>query len=257
VQLNDVLGNHFGAKPQDSRKEKRLYNKIYRDLLPVMKDSVLRKAAARMEEKVDVFNRLRKAMRITLPDNKLGLNDKGDSSNMKTIEKAVEQFCNQLRKNSAYEKDVGYQKMIRQLDKYWGMLFADPIIVETKTGRIAIQPQRTNNISEQHFRRLMRNYCKKTGFRRMEKTIRTMIADTPLVMNLGNKEYLDILLDGKTLAERFAEIDADEVQDEMKKNRSEAEMVSPKIKKIIRDPDFLESLISLQNKKSMITSEKA
>ncbi|GAH57670.1 unnamed protein product, partial [marine sediment metagenome] len=154
-----------------------------------------------------------------------------------------------LRKNRAYEKDVGYQKMIRQLEKYWGMLFADPIIVETKTGRIAIQPQRTNNIAERHFRRLMRNYCKKNGFRRMEKAIRTMIADTPLVMNLGNKDYLDILLDGKTLAERFAEIDAAKVRAEMKRTRSDAEMVSPKIKKIIKNPDFLEALVSLVTEK--------
>jgi len=249
VQLHDVLHEHFGAKRQGNQKEKRLYDKIYRDLLPVVKDSLLRKAAAEMEEKVNVFNRLREAMRITLAESKLGLNDNGDSSNMKTIEKAVEKFLNQLRKNRAYEKDVGYQKMIRQLEKYWGMLFADPIIVETKTGRIAIQPQRTNNIAERHFRRLMRNYCKKNGFRRMEKAIRTMIADTPLVMNLGNKDYLDILLDGKTLAERFAEIDAAKVRDEMRRTRSDAEMVSPKIKKIIKNPDFLETLVSLVTKK--------
>ena len=226
-----------------------MYDKIYRYLLPVVKDSLLRKAAAKMEEKLNEFNRLREAMRITFAENKLGLNDNGDSSNIKTIEKAVEKFLRSLRKNKAYEKDVGYQKMIRQLEKYWGMLFADPIIVETKTGTIAIQPQRTNNISEQHFRRLMRNYCKKNGFRAMEKTIRTMIADTLLVVNLGNEDYLDILPDGKTLAERFAEIDADKVREEITRTLRDAEMVSPKIKKIIKNPDFLESPVLLVTKK--------
>jgi len=250
VQLNDVLHKQFGAKRRGNRKEKRLYDKIYRDLLPVVKDSLLRKAAAKMEEKLNEFNQLREAMRITLAENKLGLNDNGDSSNMKRIEKAVEKFLRSLRKNKVCEKDEGYQKMIRQLDKYWGMLFADPIIVETKTGAIVIQPQRTNNIAEQHFRRLMRNYCKRNGFRAMEKTIRTMISDTPLVMNLKNEDYLDILLDGKTLAERFAEIDADKVRDEMKRTCSDAEMVSPKIKKIIKNPDFLESLLSLITRKA-------
>ena len=150
-----------------------------------------------------------------------------------------------LRKNKACEKDVGYQKMICQLEKYWGMLFADPIIVETKAGPIAIQPQRTNNISEQNFRRLTRNYCKRNGFHAMEKVIRTMIADTPLVMNLKNEDYRHILLDGKTLAQRFAEIDVDKVREEMKRTRSDAEMLSPKIKKIIKKPDFLASLVAL------------
>ena len=250
VQLHDVLRKYFGAKRQGKRKEKSLYDKIYCDLLPVVKDPLLRKAAAKMEGKLIEFNRLREAMRITAGESKLGLNDNGDSSNMKMIEKAVEKFLRSLHKNKAYEKDTGYQKMIRQLEKYWGMLFADPIIVKTKTGPIVIQPQRTNNISEQHFRRLMRNYCKKNGFRAMEKTIKTMIADTPLVMNLRNADYLGILLDGKTLAERFAEIDAEKVREEMKRTRSDAEMVSPKIKKIINNPNFLESLVSVVTKKA-------
>ena len=245
VQLHEVLRKHFGAKRRGKRKEKSLYDKIYCDLLPVVKDPLLRKAAAKMEEKLIEFNRLREAMRITVAESKLGLNDNGDSSNMKAIEKAVEKFVKQLRKNKAYEKDEGYQKMIRQLEKYWGMLFADPIVVKTKTGPIVIQPQRTNNISEQHFRKLMRNYCKRNGFRAMGKTIRTMIAATPLVMNLKNQDYLDILLNGKTLAERFAELDPEDVREEMKRARSDAEMLSPKIKKIIKNPDFLASLVAL------------
>jgi len=250
MQLHDVLRRHFGAKRQGKRKEKSLFDKIYCDLLPVVKDPLLRKAAAKMEEKLIEFNRLREAMRITVAENKLGLNDNGDSSNMKTIEKAVDKFFSSLRKNKAYEKDVGYQKMIRQLEKYWSMLFADPIVVEKKTGSIVIQPQRTNNISERHFRKLMRNYCKRNGFRAMEKTIRTMIAATPLVMNLENQDYLDLLLNGKTLAERFAEIDAEEVREEMKRTGSNAEVVSPKVKKIIKNPDFLESFVSLVTKKA-------
>ena len=84
----------------------------------------------------------------------------------------------------------------------------------------------------------------------MEKVIRTMIADTPLVMNLKNEDYLDILLDGKTLAERFAEIDPDKVREEMKRTRSDAEMLSPKIKKIIKNPDFLVSLVALATKRA-------
>ncbi len=79
----------------------------------------------------------------------------------------------------------------------------------------------------------------------MGKTIRAMIAATPLVMNLENQDYLDILLNGKTLAERFAEIDPEEVRQELKRARSDAEMVSPKIKKIIKNPDFLASLVAL------------
>jgi len=32
--------------------------------------------------------------------------------------------------------------MIKQIDKYWDKLFADPITVKTLNGQVAIQPQR-------------------------------------------------------------------------------------------------------------------
>ena len=108
-----------------------------------------------------------------------------------------------------------------------------------------IQPQRTNNILEQFFRNLMRNYRKRNGFNAMGRVIKTMLSETPLVMNLKNKDYMDILLNGKqTLPERFAEIDSKNVRKEIKKSNNEAEMISPKIKKLIKAPDLPESLVS-------------
>ena len=79
-----------------SKKEKKLYDTIRRDLLPVIRDSALKRTATTMQEKVDVFDRLRAAMRITLPENKQGLNDNGELCDMKTIEKEVTKFMRQL-----------------------------------------------------------------------------------------------------------------------------------------------------------------
>ena len=46
-----------------------------------------------------------------------------------------------------------------------------------------------------------------------------MIAETPLVKNLENKEYMNILLQGKnTLSECFAEIDHEVFQKEFEKH---------------------------------------
>jgi hypothetical protein len=40
-----------------------------------------------------------------------------------------------------------------------------------------------------------------------------MLAQTPLVKNLENPQYMDIILNGKaTLAKRFAEVDIDQVR---------------------------------------------
>ena len=92
------------------------------------------------------FSNLRSAMRITLPETGRGLNDDGELCSMKTIEKEVTKFSHRLSKDKNRMKDKAYQKLIGQINKYWDMLFCDPIVVETKAGKIIIQPQRTNNL---------------------------------------------------------------------------------------------------------------
>ncbi len=232
-----------------SKKERRLSGTIRRDLQPVIMDSVLKKNAARMQEKVDIFNCLRSAMRITLPENKRGLNDDGELCNIKTIEKEVTKFRHQLSKDNKCMKDKAYQKMIGQINKYWNMLFCDPIVVEAKAGKIIIQPQRTNNILEQFFRTLMRTYRKKNGFQAMERALKSMLKDTPLVMNLRNKDFMEILLNGKRdLAQRFADVDAEIVRRQMR--RSTEYTISARMKRIVNAPTFPESLTSLIGKKA-------
>jgi len=137
----------FNIQLQGDWKENKIYSKISHDLLGVINDPVLKKAASAMEEKVAVFNRLRKAMRIALPGNKRGLNDNGEQScNMKTIEKEVGKFRAWLTKTKGYSEHKEYQKLVEHIDTYGEQLFADPIVVETSAGRMLVQPQRTNNI---------------------------------------------------------------------------------------------------------------
>jgi len=232
-------------------KEKKLYSTIRRDLQPLIRDSVLKRASTKMLEKVHIFSRFRSAMRITLPENKRGLNDEGELCNMKTIEKEVTKFRLRLSKDKNRMKDKAYQKLIGQINKYWDMLFCDPIVVETKAGKIIIQPQRTNNILEQFFRALMRAYRKKNGFQAMARALKAMLKDTPLVMNLRNKDFMDILLGGKkSLAQRFSDVDAEIVRQQMKKSTRNEYPVSAKLKKIITAPTFPESLTPLIDKEA-------
>jgi hypothetical protein len=89
-----------------------------------------------MQEKVQVFDRLRAAMRITLQENKRGLNDDGELCTMKTIKKEVTKFKGWLSRQAKRMKDNAYRTMIGLLDKYWNMLFCDPIVVQTEAGKI-------------------------------------------------------------------------------------------------------------------------
>jgi len=149
--LGSILDQLSEIRLQDSWKDNRIYGKVLHNLVSVVNDTVLAKAASVMQQKVEVFNKLRAAMRIALPESKRRLNDDGELSNIKTIEKGVKRFRDWLCKNKEYSKDKEYQKMVKQLDEYWQKLFLDPIVVKTKSGPIIIQPQRTNNILEQLF----------------------------------------------------------------------------------------------------------
>jgi hypothetical protein len=143
-------------------------------------------------------------------------------------------------------ESVDYQKLVKQIDKYWKKLFADPIIVHTSKAKLTIQPQRTNNIIERFFRDLKRNALKKSGSNNMCKTLKAIIADTPLIKNLEKPQYLEILLNGNnTLEERFAEIDAELVRNDMNKLKDDAEKIPPKIQRIIKNKKLPQILVKL------------
>jgi len=243
VSAYTLLGTVGFASVCKTPKEKKLCTTIRNDLKPVIRDSVLKKASARMQEKVVVFDRLRNAMRIMLPENKRGLNDMGDSCNMKTIEKEVTKFHLRLSKDTNRMKEKAYQRLLCTITQYWDKLFCDPITIETPAGEMLIQPQRTNNLLEQFFRSFMRKYRKKNGFQAVTRVLKAMLEDTPLVMNLRNKDYMDILLDGRqTLGERFADIDAEIVRSHLNSLSANTYPVSHKLKKLINAPTFIESL---------------
>ena len=151
-------------------------------------------------------------MRIAQPDSQAGLNDEGDAD-IKTIQARVTAFRHSKEINALSATTVAYRKMIKQIDKYWDKLFADPIQIVTQAGTVTIQPQRTNNILEQFFRYLKRQGRKRSGNHALTKTLTTMLAQTPLVKNLDNPQYMEIILNGKaSLAERFADIDIVQVR---------------------------------------------
>ncbi len=99
---------------------------------------------------------------------------------------------------------------------------------------------------EQLFRRLMRTYRKKNGFASVEKVLQNMSADTPLVMNLNNEEYMKILPAGEaTLKDRFAEVDSREIRERLVRETMRTGSACPQIRKIIRLPQLPKAIVKL------------
>jgi hypothetical protein len=193
-------------------------------VLPVMsmsralRDRTLQNNVTRIQEKIAVFEELRAAMRIARVTHHQGLNDEGDED-VKTIASRVKRFRHSAKVIALSASDTSYRKMVNQIDQYWDKLFADPIDVDTHTGTITIQPQRTNNLLEQSFRFLKRDNRKRSGQHSLNKALKGILADTPLVRNLSNPDYVTILLNGhQNLAERFAAIDIQQVRQQEQEN---------------------------------------
>ncbi len=173
----------------------------------VADDSALCRTVEELRWRCQVFDRLRTAMRIAPVDGGNGLNDEGSDEAISTIRQGVEMFRQELEKDAKLAADSLALKMAEQIDKYRDKLFADPIIVDTPNGPVTIYPQRTNNILEQFFRGERHAHRRKTGNDSMCRALQAMLADTPLVRNLDNPNYMKILLDGKAnLEELFAEL---------------------------------------------------
>lgn len=244
--LEEIMDVHLRGPIKDNKP----FFQIYRTFKKTVEDKQLNDLAASLERKAEVFDMLRTAMRIALPESKNGINDNGDDIDMKSIEEKVTAFRRWVVSDA--RRTSTYTKMLEQLDKYWAKLFADPLPVVTPEGVLYIQPQRTNNILERFFRGEKRRSRKKSGMASLSKVLKAALADTPLVQNLKNGEYMDIILNGcANLAERFAQVDAFLVQKEMENTKNDSERILPAIRKLIRDSDLtmkISSLFSLHSK---------
>ncbi len=211
----------------------------------VLADATLNTLVARIEQKITIFDTLRAAMRIAHPDSGRGLNDDGDGD-IQTIERRVKTFRESEKIKTLSLNDISYQNMLKQIDKYWNKLFADPIQVDTLAGTVTIQPQRTNNLMEQSFRFLKRDGRKKNGQKALSKTLVAMLADTPLVRNLDNTDYMTILLQGKkNLAARFADIDIQQVRKQEQENNHRFRKYPKNMRRLFRVPHLPQKIMKV------------
>ena len=248
-QLHTHIAILIKSQLHRQSQDNKPYIKIHNYLQKIIKDKVLWNAVDQLDKRVLVFEKLRKAMRIAHPSGHYGLNDEGCRIDIRCIEYRVMKFRSWLTSRKDYPQNHDAQKMIAQIDKYWKKLFADPVTVQTASGTIQIQPQRTNNILEQFFRDFKRGNRRKTGNKSCSRMLRTMLAETPLVKNLQNPDYMKILLKEKTsLAEVFAEIEIDTLREEFRKAQLSPEKIPLKIKRLIAMSDYPEKLVKMVEK---------
>lgn len=228
---------------EDKPDDQQAIWKLALEISYVGNDSVLCQAVEELRFRSSVFDRLRKAMRIAPPDGNNGLNDEGSPEAMSTIRQGVETFRQELDRDPELASDDLCLKMAEQIDKYGDKLFADPITVTTSNGPLTVYPQRTNNILEQFFRGQRYAHRRKTGNDSMERALQAMLADTPLIKNLDNSEYMKILLDGKAnLEELFAELGAAHL-DAAEGSQADTDRILPGFRALMKLPTLPDQVL--------------
>ena len=238
--IEEIKDTNLRAEMKDNKPFLQ-FCKAFKEIVEDKRLNDLRKS---LERKAKVFDKLRTAMRLALPEGKQGLNDNGDEVEISTIQERVTIFKNWLIRD--IRREVRYAGMIKQLEKYWNKLFADPLPIVTVNGIQYIQPQRTNNILERFFRGEKQRGRKKSGMASLSKTLKATLAETPLVQNLKNEEYVKTILNGcSSLEERFSKIDTRLVQKELENAKNNTEKISPFIKKLITDSDLTRKISAM------------
>lgn len=230
-----------------STNNHKILGKISNILSKIANDSRIKQIVKTYTIKLSVFEKLRQALRVAPKRGNNGLTNLGiteSDEELKTIRKAVSSFCEKLKNQieQTTDKDISksYQKVLNQIEKYWDMLFSDPLMVEFNGQKKTIFVHRTNNILEQHFRRLNYGWRRIHGNSSVKKDLISIPEALPLTINLKNQAYIKLIFDDEfKIAQKFAEVDVSIIREKLSKEKISKLFCSKKMKKAIRKPNFL------------------
>jgi len=174
-----------------------------------------------------IFERFRSALRICPKGGKERRNDHGapETLSPKRHKAVLEKLYASLKKKARSGRSGGPPQkaariVIDHLDKYWRFLFGHVI---RKGGREIVVP-RTNNVEESLFRLVKRQCRRLHGRGHLCRDMDAMLPGTPLVLNLRNASYCDVVYgsaDPGKIAEVFSDVDPSAVAELLESWRRE------------------------------------
>ena len=218
TQVREALQN---AAPLPKREKKDLLKleTVLSTVMPENHDDPIRKTVKSLRERINIFDRFRQIMRLACKGNKQGLNDNGSLAShneLLQIEKELtayttrlERKANRVRFNKQHPQLADdMKKMLKQIHKYWDMLFMAPIIVRVASTEHEIVAQRTNNLMERSFRKIKRRCRRRHGRKKLQKDMATLPAEIALIDNLENQQYVATVMGTiDKLPQKFSELD--------------------------------------------------
>ena len=156
-----------------------------------------------------IFERLRSDLRICPRGGTKRRNDEGASSLLSparhkaTLEKLRRSLKRKARRGTSQR---ACNLVVQHLEKYSNLLFGH--VLRKRSGRIVVP--RTNNVEESLFRTVKRQCRRLHGRGHLCRDMDNMLEATPLVLNLKNANYCQVVYGGaepQNIAHRFSTVD--------------------------------------------------
>ena len=252
LDVNEVL-DELGAIDSLARRGPLGTLRRLKDILDTVVASEhtaeFRTIVTEMKQDQNIFERLRNALRICPKGGTQRRNDDGVSnllsaSKHKTLLKDLRRSLKQKARRGTSPKACNI--VVEHLDKYWDYLFGHVL----KTGSKKIVVPRTNNVEESLFRTIKRQCRRLHGRGHVCRDIDDMLEAAPLVLNLRNTGYCEIVygsVDVQRIADRFSQIDPGIPAQLLKKWRRDKLLVRlpRKLERLTRLPQRLARFIGV------------
>lgn len=250
VELGKMLSEIVDS-PTFPRKDLSTLHTMARHLAPLREDTEVVGVAARLEKAANLFERLRKVLRLDHRPHEpilrghgltTGSEDKGD---VVQVRRGLKKWRDQLEKRHEQESDkdkrADQQTVLNYLKKYEQQLVGHVI---ERQGQEPFVVCRTNNPAECRFSLIKRWARRKLGTKKLTRQVQAMRAEVALIQNLARSDYVDLVLDGNR-ANLPSEIAKHWhlVQSIRQQRQSPAtERPIPVTKRQLRDPQFLQNI---------------
>jgi hypothetical protein len=247
--LIDKVKHYYPAITENDRILWKLYHLIDK----IISDSTLQSTVKQYRTKLAVFSDLRQALGIAGKQLNNGLTQMAEITSTGQLHKiriAVQNFRGELELNIQNTTDEKIKQPFlnvkERIEQYWEKLFADPLLVNVNGQEKLLFVHRTNNFVENHFRQLSYGYRRIHGNRSVRRNLENIPEQLPLTENLKNPNYVKLIFENESkIAVRFSQIDVREIRTMVSEHKNKKQPSrSPKIKRIIRKPEFKDELIS-------------
>jgi len=247
--LIDKVKHYYPAITENDRILWKLYHLIDK----IISDSTLQSTVKQYRTKLAVFSDLRQALGIAGKQLNNGLTQMAEitsAGQLHKIRMAVQNFRGELELKIQNTTDDNIKQPFinvkERIEQYWEKLFAEPLLVKVNGQQKLLFVHRTNNFVENHFRQLSYGYRRIHGNRSVRRNLENIPEQLPLTENLKNPNYVKLIFEDESkIAVRFSQIDVREIRTMVSEHKNKKQPSrSPKIKRIIRKPEFKDELIS-------------